>query len=241
MKKFFGFLAILCVFHVIVGGALLGYLFLTGRLDGEKMQVIADLAKLKGTPENLREKVGEILDPPAVEVVATTQKSDDEELTGVDASADERLAFTRQAMEQERIQQDRRAQNMLDQQRLLEDQKRLLEERIAKFEAEKKAFEPKAADADDKVCAENFAKMLALYDELKPRQVKDLMYKAKDVELTAAFLAAMDSSRAAKIIAEFKSDEEQTWIGTVLERIRLAGTHSASGLRMGGDVAALPK
>jgi len=241
MKKFFGFLAILCVFHVIAGGALVGYLFFTGRLDAAKMQVIADLAKHQGTPENLREKVREILEPAAVTAVATTQKGDDEELAGAGTSADERLAFTHQAVEQARILLDRQAQEVLNRQRSLEDRKRLLEEDIQKFEAAKKAFEPKAADADDKVRAENFQKMLAVYDELKPRQVKDLMYKARDFDLTAAFLSAMDSSRAAKIIAEFKSDEERTWISTVLERIRTAGTSSASGSRTGGDVAALPK
>ncbi|MCL2647878.1 MAG: hypothetical protein FWD61_12835 [Phycisphaerales bacterium] len=249
MKKLIGFIAILCVFHVFAGGALAGYLFLTGRLDSAKMKVITDLARHKGTPDNLQAKIDEILTPsPTTTSAPTTQKNDDNEMSlraGGGASADERIAFTRQAMEQERILLDRQAQEVQHRQKLLEDRKQLLDNDIQKFEAEKKAFEPKATGADDKVKAENFQKMLALYDELKPRQVKDLwMLNATDPaneELAAAFLTAMDSSRAAKIIAEFKSTQEKTFIDSVMKRIRTAGTSSASGTRTDGNVAVLPK
>jgi len=79
--------------------------------------------------------------------------------------------------------------------------------------------------------------MLALYDELKPKQVKDLFVDSKSAELVASYLTAMEPSRAAKIIGEFKAPEERTFIDAVLERIRVAGTTSASGPRAGGDVA----
>jgi len=210
------------------------------------VRVIADLAGHQGTPENLREKVGEILEPaPATASVPATQRGDETLLPAVvGSSAEERLALTRQAMERDRILLEGQAQNVRDQRKLLEDRRRLLEEEIQKFEAEKRAFEPKVTTADDKAKAENFQTILALYDELKPRQVKDLMYNSTDLakeELAAAFLTAMDTSRAGKIIAEFKTEKEREWINSVLKHIRTAGTSSASGVRTGGDVAAVPK
>src|SRR5437763_912215 len=80
----------------------------------------------------------------------------------------------RQAMEQERIQLEAEAQKLRDRQEMLNKLQASLEAERKKFEDAKKAFAPKVAGADDKVKAENFQKMLALYDELKTKQVKDL-------------------------------------------------------------------
>src|ERR1035437_9138379 len=63
MKKILSYVTMICVLHVVAGVGLAGYLIATGRIDGPKVRVIADLARHKGTPDKLREKVGDILQP----------------------------------------------------------------------------------------------------------------------------------------------------------------------------------
>src|SRR5690242_774742 len=110
MQKMIGFLATVCVLNVIAILGLAGFLFASGRLDGAKVKVMADLARHQGTPENLREKVGEMLDVKGPATAPGTQKSegastqstaDASEIHGP-ASAEERIKFARQLMEQER-------------------------------------------------------------------------------------------------------------------------------------------
>jgi hypothetical protein len=245
MNKMVKVLVIVCVLNVLAGVAIAGFLFGTGRLDGSKVRVIADLARHRGTPDKLREKVGEILEPTAAgAATASAPASQKGRAPGEiaddhsPASAQARIDFARQAMEQERIRLENQAQELRHRQDLLEQLQTSVESDRKNFEAAKKAFEPKVTGADDRAKAENFQKMLALYDELKTKQVKDLFIDSNNPELIASYLAAMDPSRAAKIIGEFKTPEERKFINPVLERIRTAGTASASGPPAGGDVAA---
>jgi hypothetical protein len=103
-----------------------------------------------------------------------------------------------------------------------------VQEKLKKIEDARKESEPKAATAETKTREENFQKTLALYDELKTKQVKDLLLESKNHDQAAAYLVAMDPSRAGKIIGEFKSPEEQQFIAAVIDRIRNRGTPSAS-------------
>ena len=123
MKKLMSLLLILCVLHVLAGTpGIAAYLFSTGRLDGMKMRVIADLARHQGTPEKLREKVGEILAPaPATTSAPASQRS----LTapGTDTAAaplvgdpGNRINFARRLVEQERIALESQKQELLHRQ-----------------------------------------------------------------------------------------------------------------------------
>jgi hypothetical protein len=141
-------------------------------------------------------------------------------------------------MEQERLALEAQAQDLRHRQDLLEKLQADITAKLALIEEAKKASEPKAATAESLAKAENFQKSLALYDELKAKQVKDIFTENKDPDLAAKYLATMESSRAAKIIGEFKSPEERAFIATVLDRIRTNGTGRALGTKSDVAVAA---
>jgi len=244
MKKILPFLMMLCVLNVVMAGGLFAFLFATGRLDGEKGRAIVDMLKHQGTPAKFREQVYDIMEPTTAPGTATRgaatapgAMADDGGLKS-GASAEERIAFARQAMEQERLSLENEAQDLRHRQELLVQLQADVQAKIQKIEAAKKESEPKLATAETKLREENFQKTLALYDELKPKQVKDIFLSSGKQELVAAYLTAMDPSRAGKIIAEFKADDERVFIQAVLERIRTNGTSAASGTKAAADMTA---
>jgi len=107
------------------------------------------------------------------------------------------------------------------------DMQARLDDAQAKLEAEKKAFEPKATTADDRAKAENFQKMMTLYDELKTKQVKDLFMDGQKESWWLrtcgdGFCACGEDHR------EFKTEAERKFLNGVLERIRVNGTSCAT-------------
>lgn len=143
-------------------------------------------------------------------------------------------------MEQERLRLEMEAQDLRHRQELLERLQAKIEGDRKKVEEDRKAFEQAVALAASGTGEETFQKTLALYDELKPKQLKDLFIPMGD-ELAARYLGAMAADRAAKIIAEFKTAEERAFILTVLERLRENGTaHASEGAAASRTMPAAP-
>jgi hypothetical protein len=230
MKKIASFLGLLAVFNVLAVAALIGFLVATGRLDGNKARAISDLLRHKGAPTGLREQLADLLEPtapataPAATAPAASQPASDVPLA---ASAQERIEFARQAMEQDRLRLETQAQELQHWQELLEREQAAFALKVAALERDRKVFDERVAATTARTKDESFQKSLALYDELKPTQIKDL-FMGMPAPVVADFLLAMDPSRAGKIIGEFQTPPEQTFIATVLERIRASGTNSAS-------------
>jgi uncharacterized 2Fe-2S/4Fe-4S cluster protein (DUF4445 family) len=242
MKKLMNFVMLLCLLNVLMAGGLVGFLLGTGRLNSAKARTIVDLVRHQGTPPKLREQVYDILEPatkaasgPASQGSTTAGESAGDHPA---ASAEDRLTFARQAMEQERIALETQAQDLRHRQELLVTLQTDIQDKLAKIEAAKKDSEPKAATAESQAKAESFQKSLDLYAELKPKQIKDIFVDEKDVNLTAKYLGAMDPSFAAKIIGEFKTDDEKKFLDAVLDHIRNAGTGSASDTDAAKEMAA---
>jgi hypothetical protein len=244
MKKVMQFLTMLCVLNILVIAGLAGYLVATGRLDKQKGGTIVDLLRHQGTPDKFRETVYDILEPvaataPASQPATAPGALADDHGPQAGASAQERIAFARQMMEQERLSLENEAQELRHRQELLVALQADVSAKLKKIEDAKKESEPKAATAESKIREENFQKTLALYDELKPRQIKDLFLKNNNPEMVASYLVAMEPSRAAKILGEFKSPEEQQFVALVLDRIRNHGI-SAANVNPAADITAPP-
>src|SRR5437588_457561 len=78
-----------------------------------------------------------------------------------------------------------------------------------------------ATEAQDK----GFQDSLALYNSMQPKQVKDVFTSLDDATVMK-YLRAMDPSRAAKIIKEFKTPADTERVQRIIEMIRAqqAGT-----------------
>jgi flagellar motility protein MotE (MotC chaperone) len=228
VKKLFSFLSMLCLLNLLVVGGLLGYLIATQRVDKAKAVVIADLLRHQGTPENLRAQVVEILGPPATAPATGPASRPVAQLARLDgpATAEERIDFARQAMEQERLRLELEAQDLRHRQELLERLQASVEASRKKVDDDRKAFEQAVALTSNKTTDESFQKTMALYDELKPRQLKDL-FIPMGPDLAAKYLGAMEPDRAAKIVSEFKTPDEKTFLSAVLAKLRGTGTPNA--------------
>lgn len=231
MRKFMSFVMLVAFLNLLALGGLAAYAVATGRLDGAKAAVMLDLVKHPGTPEKLRENVAELLEPPpaATSTAPATQaqlvRLDDGSLSTV-ASAMDRIEKVQQAMEKERLKLDQEARNLLARQKLLDDLRLDLERRVAQLETDRAAFEKHMETVNNQQADENFATTLALYGELKPRQVKEI-FITLEPELVARYVRAMEADKATKVIGEFKNEDERKFIAGVLELIRQPGTDSA--------------
>jgi flagellar motility protein MotE (MotC chaperone) len=240
MKKLGSFFVMLCVINLLALLGLAGYLFGTGRLDGPKAKAIADMLRHKGTPDNFREQLYDILEPATASAPASQMAAAGSQPAEGDTvySAADRIDTERRAVEQERIHLESEAQDLRHRQELLVQMQTDVQTKLAQIDADKKAFDDRVALTETKAKDENFEKALALYNELKPKQIKDI-FIGMTPDLVAKFLQAMEPEQAGKIIAEFKSPEESKFISTVLEQIRTLGTSAASGTPASGNTAAV--
>jgi hypothetical protein len=245
MKKISTLFSLLCIMNMLAIAGLLGYLFGTGRLDKQKVGAIVAIARHQGAPDRFNEKLYEILQPTPATNPATAPASQPAVADGgnpdptLGASAQDRLTIAAQAMQQERLRLDTRAQDLRNQQELLAKNQADADAAWKKAKDLKEAFDKQVVAAQKKAVDDNFQKSLDLYNELKAKQVKDLFVSMNNPDLVATFLEAMDTSRAAEIISEFKTTTETDFIKSVLDRIRTAGTSAASGSpSAGGSTAA---
>ena len=234
MKKLGTLFSLLCIMNMLALAGLLGYLIGTGRLDKQKVGGIVAIARHQGTPEKFNEKLYDILEP--VPPVAATAPASQPALADgstpdptLGASAQDRLTIATQAMQQERLRLDARAQELRNQQELLDQKRAEAEAMWKKTKDLKDAFDKQVAAAQKKSVDDSFQKSLDLYNELKAKQVKDLFVAMNNPDQVATYLQAMDTSRAAEIISQFKTATETDFIKNVLDRIRNAGTSAASG------------
>ena len=235
MKKIAAFFTFLIALNLMVAAGLGGYLLATGRLDKEKSLAIVDLLRHRGTPNTLRDQVNEVLYPttPPATASAPATRETLADFAGTDATlaslatAQERIEFARHAVEQERMRLESETRNLLARQKLLDDQRAAITRQSELLAAAQKKFDEQVQASASRLKDENFQRTVALYNDLKPKQVKEL-FISLDQDLVADYFRAFDGERSTKIIAEFKTPVEKQFISAVLEKIRTSGTASAN-------------
>jgi len=244
MKKIGSLISIICIINILMLTGLVGYLWGTGRLNKPKVQAIADMLRQPGAPEGLREKLYDIMAPAPPSTNAATQTrpsagsapATDDGMAGAEpATAQERIDYLQRVLEAERLQLESDAQKLRGQQELLASKQNQLDMDRRLLADQKKAYEQTVAGATTQSDAAGFQKSMALFDELKPKQVKDLLV-VMPADQVARYFAAMEPDRAAKIIAEFKTPEEKTLLNQVLDKVR--GTPSGPGTRAASTMPA---
>jgi hypothetical protein len=240
MKKLASFISIVCVINVLMLVGFVGFLVVTGRLDKTKAQSISDLLRHEGSPADLRGKVREMLTPathsqPASGSAPATHMA---EGGGPEApgAAEERIDYVKKVLEQERLALENERQFLREQHKLLDQRQEMFAAAEAAFAQQKKEYEQKIASASVTGDNAGFEKSMAIFDELKPRQVKDLL-ASMSVDDVARYLGAMKPDRVAKIVAEFKTADESRLLHAALNKIRgvkeASGTGAASGSAAG--------
>jgi hypothetical protein len=232
MKKFGMLISMICIINVLMLLGLGGFLWGTGRLNKPKAQTIADMLRQPGNPEGLRTKVYEIMAPPTTQAAqsrptsgpATTTATS---LTGLEpATAQERIDYLQKVLEAERLRLESEAQKLREEQELLVAKQNQLDLERKTLADQKKAYEQMVAGATTKSDAAGFQKSMEIFDQLKPKQVKDLLM-TMPADQIARYITAMEPDRAAKVVGEFKNTGEKDALKEALDRVR--GVTTASG------------
>jgi hypothetical protein len=154
------------------------------------------------------------------------------------ATALERIDYVKRILDEERLRLEAEAQNLLHERNSLVEKERQLQDLKNKLDQQQKAYEQTLTAASTQSDTAGFQKTMALFDALKPKQVKDLLVVMPPQEM-ARYLSAMESDRAAKIIAEFKTADELKLLHGVLEKVRgVSGTGAASDTTASTPVSA---
>ncbi|GEM_PF-853268 len=226
--KLFNGLAAISLATVLALGGVVGYLFGSGHLSADRLQIMARLMR------------GELDDLPGLRGSATAEgqsgpgAASQPRPAGPDsetfsATTEDELRRARQRQHLEMLELERAARDLQAQRRLLDqvlqhvmqEQERLAEQRT-EWLAQREKLSKAAVD-------EGFQKELALVSGLQPRAAKEYILRLwqKQPADAVRLLHAMEENRALRILEQFKTPEELTVQSNLLEGIRLHGAGSS--------------
>lgn len=237
MKAIWTIVCILALANLLAILAFGGWLAATGRLDGSRLRAArAVLAETIAQARAREEKTQADAKAAAEAAAAEARKLE------IPQTASERITTADDSDEVRRQRLERLKREVEDLQRTLSRGREELEAGWAKLEGEKKAFDEMRARVAALEGSEQFEKALKLYETLKPQQAQAMMQQLIDqgeVEQAVAYLNAMQTRTASKIIAEFKDPALAT---DLLERLRTRGLEArGKTLRTSGPPQEPPK
>lgn len=201
-----GFVVYLCIGTLIAQAIIVGYAWSKGFLTSAKvfdMLAVAQGAPLK-SPDDDNKKSAE----PA--------KTSFEELDKRRTTQARHLELREQAVK------NAMDQINLERSKLLRD-KEEFEMLVTSFRKEKEEFgQQKSSKGETDV--------RLIWENVKPKLAKDLILKmieAEEKEQVVAILSQMPITKQAKIVSEFKTEDEQTKIDDILRRVRRGGAETA--------------
>lgn len=196
----------------VVGGA--GYLVGTKKLNREKFREIKTIL-FPPPPAPATQPVDEI-DPATTQPILRL-----DELIKAQAGKPpaDQMRSIREAFESRVANLEKQRREIIDLRRQLElAQKKAESDRIA-LDAREQAILAREASLNKSTDDKGFASALDVYNSLAAKQVKDI-FMGLDDAVVVRFLQSMDARRAAKVLKEFKTDEEMFRAQTLLELLR---------------------
>jgi len=199
-----------------------GWLGATGRLSGERIEQLRAIFAETVAQEQTR------LTAEAAEAEAAAQRAAEEEAAArppIDAG--DRLALQAQydAIMQQRLARARETlETMSD---AMAGERAQLDADLAAFHAEKQAFEDMRSRISAIEGDAQFAKALALYSSMKPKDAAAalrVIYDRGEIDQVVAYLDRMDGRKASKILAQFAPE----LAAGLLERLRTRGVAVAA-------------
>jgi hypothetical protein len=213
MKKLFDVLVLVLALNFVIVAGLATWIVKSRNVDREKMTAIKEILYPATAPATTQ---------PAVD--ATTQPSlrlDELVARQSGRTAVEQVEFIQHTFDAQMAQLDRREREVKDLERQVELAKaHMARDRVA-FETEKLELKKREEQSSKLASDQGFQDALQRYIVMPPKQVKQI-FASLDDPTVVNFLQAMEPKTAAKIIKEFKTDEEVARMQRVLERMRQA-------------------
>lgn len=234
-------LIVLVLIHVLLAGALVGWLQMTDRLSGDRIDRAVAIFRWSHAQE-------QAMDAQAAELQAQTEAiaEQNRRLAAVAEGPkpmSEMFAQVQAGDQIARHRVDRVLRETADLRSQIERARQHLAEQHATLERERAAFETLVQERETALEAEDFQQALALLEQLRPRQAKQMLQTllaAGEQEQVVRYLAAMQLRKSAGILREFKTEAEIPQATALLELLRergvdLADRQSASaGFPAGG-------
>jgi hypothetical protein len=212
VKKFFDVIVLLLAlnFLVVAGGA--AWLFKTGHVDRDKVKQIKKVLFPAPATQPTTQPIVNAANQPTFNldqlVAKESGKSAAQQVEDIQHTFDAQMA---ELDRREREVKDLEQQVNLAQQKAIQDRQDL--------EADKAALQKQKDEANKLASDQGFQDALARYIAMDPKQVKQI-FMTLDDQTVMNYLQAMEPRPAAKIIKEFKTDDEIARIQKVLEKMR---------------------
>lgn len=221
--------AVVCVLHVLAALGALGWLIGTDRLSRDRIERVAELLAPTVTEAEAQRQQEE-----QAEQEAADRARREAALSGAESrSIEQTLAAERRADEITLRRLERtRAEVQSLQQSLRNQQEQIDEARQALAEKEE-ALEQRLDQVEQRRNEEGFRKAVQLYESLPSDRVKEMFMNLMDdneTDQVVAYLEAMRSRQAAKVLEEFEGPNEVQRAVELTERLRQRGTELTANL-----------
>lgn len=218
MKGIWIIVSTLALANLLAILGLVAWLNATDRLDGSRIERVRALFAETVASEKARFEADE-----AARTLAELAAAEAEKKATAPLTSGESLSSLRDREEHNRQQVERLRREVEDLQRTLERERAAIDDDWRKLRAEREAFEAMRARIAAIEGGEQFERALRLYESLKPEQSVAMLQKLiddGDTEQVVAYLNAMQTRTAAKILAEFP---DPALAADLLERLRTRG------------------
>lgn len=213
MKRLWNVFVLTLAVNFLAVAVGVAYLYNDGRLDRGRIDAIkAVLYPPPATQPAASQPAAEAQPEPVLKLGELLEQK-----SGLSTS--EQLQFIQQTFDARMAELDRRQRELGDLQRQVDLANATLARDRTALEAEKKRVAEREQLAARLASDEGFQASLELYKSLPARQVK-AAFMTMDDETVKRYLQAMEPRRAAKIVREFKTPDEQQRIQRVIDQMR---------------------
>lgn len=204
VRKTYDGVALVAVLNVVFVGGLLGYLYSSGAVDGEKLRKF--VAVIRGA---------ELATEEAAEEETTTEEAPPRTNTPLFTPATAQMDMEAYRREADRIQEELRQRLALNNSILL----RIATER-KNFRLERAAA-AKAAETEQKERRmEGFEKQIAILEGVKPATAIEYLLSLGDADESAVILMAMDDRKAKRIVEAAKKPAQRKQMSLILQNMK---------------------
>lgn len=230
MRTIWNALSILAIANLLGLGAFAGWLFMSDRLDGQRVEQIREMLS-----ETINQEKARLDDEANALEEARLQAEADAKKTALPLGTMDSVSLKLELSEIDRQRLLRRQREMTDLQLSLQRERELLDRDVASFEAEKADFESWRTRLLEIEGADQFKKTLATYEGMKAKDATASLQALLDLgdrDQVVTYLSAMDERKRTKIMTEF-NEADPGVAADLLEALRTRGTE----LRDAGEPA----
>ena len=221
MKTLLKLVLVLAVANLLAVAGFVGWLFASGRVDGERVTRVRDIFRPTiAEEEAARAEAGNT----AAE--ADRLAADDLRVRGLPLASGEEIA----AEDRFRDRATLALKSLEEQHRRMQDDLRSREEAVTEREealtARQEEWEASIADSKDRQTNAQFRKAVRLLEAAPPKQGREWileLIKSGRADLAVTYLDAMNPAKSANLLKAFKSEGDAMVATDLLERLRKLG------------------